>query len=378
MTTFRRGKDRKPNFYINMMLVDYYVSPDLNYRWNFGSILGAVLGLQIGTGLLLAIAYTADIGLAFQSTDQIMTNLHNGWLMRSLHANGASFFFIAMYAHILRGLYYGSYTRPRHGAWYYGVAILFLSMGVAFLGYSLPWGQMSYWAVTVITNMITVIPVVGEYLLQLVWGGESICNSTLKRFFVLHFLLPFAISLLSVLHLLSLHVSGSTSPSCTSEIRMRIPFHPYFTTKDSLGFIVLIGLLSVFAILYPDYFGHPDNYIPANAFVTPAHIVPEWYFLPYYAILRCCSNKTQGVIALILSVGFLFLMPVMTARNAALPSNSVIYRLSIAVFTFNFIYLGYLGMCPVEDNYIYEAYLAMLIHFSLVPSLVLQQLCSSR
>tara|TARA_B100001989_G_scaffold251311_1_gene230247 strand:+ start:126 stop:1724 length:1599 start_codon:yes stop_codon:yes gene_type:complete len=296
---------------------EYGVFPtprNFNYFWNFGAIAFFMLATMIVTGIILAMHYTADTKLAFDSVERIMRDVNGGWLLRYIHMNGASFFFIAVYIHIYRGLYYGSYKQPRELLWILGVIIFLLMMATAFIGYVLPWGQMSLWGATVITNLFSAIPFVGEWLVQTMWGGYSVDNPTLTRFFALHYLLPFVIFAVVFLHIWALHVTGSNNPLGIEPKGPQdtLPFNPYYTAKDSFGLIVFIIFYAFFIFFAPDSLGHPDNYIPANPLVTPAHIVPEWYFLPFYAILRAVTFNMNvymiagGVILLVLMSEFIW------------------------------------------------------------------------
>src|SRR5206468_7339683 len=275
---------------------EYHTFPtprNFNYFWNFGAIATVMLVLMIATGIVLATNYTPHVSLAFDSVERIMRDVPSGWLIRYLHMTGASFFFIAVYIHIFRGMYYGSYKAPRELLWILGVVILLLMMATAFLGYVLPWGQMSFWGATVITNLFSAIPVVGDSIVTWLWGGFTVGNPTLNRFFSLHYLLPFVIVAVVLLHLLALHQHGSNNPLGIDKRGPQdaITFHPYYTIKDSFGLCVALLVFAIFVFYLPNQLGHPDNYIPANPMVTPNHIVPEWYFLPYYAILRSVPNK---------------------------------------------------------------------------------------
>ena len=290
---------------------EYPTPKNLNYWWNFGSLAGIVLVIMIMSGIVLAMHYTAHVDHAFQSVERIMRDVNYGWLVRYIHANGASFFFIVVYIHIFRGLYYGSYKAPRELLWMLGVVILILMMATAFMGYVLPWGQMSFWGATVITNLFSAIPLVGESIVTLLWGGFSVDNPTLNRFYALHYLLPFVIVGVVVLHIVALHRFGSNNP-LGIDVRGNqdtISFHPYYTVKDAFGLGVFLILLSAVVFFLPNSMGHPDNYIPANPMVTPAHIVPEWYFLPFYAILRAVPDKLFGVLAMFAAIGVLFILP---------------------------------------------------------------------
>jgi quinol-cytochrome oxidoreductase complex cytochrome b subunit len=279
---------------LNNSLVKYPTPRNLNYFWNFGSLAGIMLVSQILTGLFLAMHYAASTKLAFDSVEHIMRNVNYGWLMRYMHAVGASMFFIVTYVHIARNLYYGSYKRPRELLWFIGIIILLLMMATAFMGYVLPWGQMSFWGATVITNLFSAFPLVGEAIVEWLWGGFSVDNPTLNRFFALHFLLPFVLVGVVMLHLMALHQHGSNNPTGidVKGPQDQIPFHPYYTVKDFFGFSAFFLIFAAFVFFAPNYLGHPDNYIPADPLVTPAHIVPEWYFLPFYAILRAITFDT--------------------------------------------------------------------------------------
>ena len=293
-------------------LVDYPAPRNLNYWWNFGSLAGIVLVIMIATGILLAMHYTPYAPLAFDSVERIMRDVNFGWMLRYIHMNGGSFFFIVVYIHIFRGLYYGSYKEPRELLWMLGVVILLLMMATAFMGYVLPWGQMSFWGAKVITNLFSAVPVIGEFIVTWLWGGFSVDNPTLNRFFALHYLLPFVHDRVVVLlHLWALHRFGSNNPLGIDAKgpQDKIPFHPYYTVKDMFGLGIFLILFSYMVFFQPNFLGEPDNYIEANPLVTPAHIVPEWYFLPYYAILRSIPDKLLGVIAMFASILILFVLP---------------------------------------------------------------------
>ncbi len=281
---------RLPIFsFLDHSLGSQYPTPkNLSYWWNFGSLAGFMLVVMMVSGIVLAMNYTPHVDMAFNSVERIMRDVNYGWLIRYIHSNGASMFFIVVYIHMFRGMYYGSYKPPREILWWLGVIILLLMMATSFMGYVLPWGQMSFWGATVITNLFSAIPLVGEKIVTLLWGGFSVDNPTLNRFFSLHFLLPFVIAGVVVLHIWALHMHGSNNPLGIDAKgpQDKIPFHPYYTIKDAFGIAVFLIVFSFFVFFAPDFFGEPDNYIPANPLVTPAHIVPEWYFLPYYAVLR--------------------------------------------------------------------------------------------
>ena len=327
---------------------EYPTPKNLNYWWNFGSLAGIVLVIMIMSGIVLAMHYTAHVDHAFQSVERIMRDVNYGWLVRYIHANGASFFFIVVYIHIFRGLYYGSYKAPRELLWMLGVVILILMMATAFMGYVLPWGQMSFWGATVITNLFSAIPLVGESIVTLLWGGFSVDNPTLNRFYALHYLLPFVIVGVVVLHIVALHRFGSNNP-LGIDVRGNqdtISFHPYYTVKDAFGLGVFLILLSAVVFFLPNSMGHPDNYIPANPMVTPAHIVPEWYFLPFYAILRAIPDKLFGVLAMFAAIGVLFILPWLDRSPVRSATFRPIYKVMFWVFLFDCVALTWLGAKP--------------------------------
>jgi quinol-cytochrome oxidoreductase complex cytochrome b subunit len=323
----------------------YYPSPmNINYFWNYGFMSGVFLGIQFISGIFLTMFYTPHIDYAFDSVEHIMRDINYGWLIRYTHSNGASFFFIMIYIHILRGIYYGSYQKPRMFVWFSGVIIYILMMGTAFLGYVLPWGQMSYWAATVITNLLTVIPVIGKDIVYWVWGGFSINNSTLNRFFSLHYLLPFVIAIFALYHIFQLHKAGSSNPLGIRSTKLdKINFYPYFLVKDLFGLFLVLIAFATFVFFYPESLGHTDNYIKANPLVTPSHIVPEWYFLPMYGILRSITSKTYGIILMFLSLIVLFFLPLLDKEHVKNRNYKLLNRVLFWIFTFNFIFLGYLG-----------------------------------
>nr|YP_009971651.1 cytochrome b [Thor amboinensis]QNG57246.1 cytochrome b [Thor amboinensis] len=345
----------------NGALVDLPTPSNISILWNFGSLLGLCLITQILTGLFLAMHYTANIELAFESIAHICRDVNYGWLLRTLHANGASFFFICIYMHIGRGIYYGSFMYVH--TWLIGVLILFLTMGTAFLGYVLPWGQMSFWGATVITNLASAIPYIGTNLVQWIWGGFAVDNATLTRFFTFHFLFPFIVAAATMIHILFLHQTGSNNPLGVSTQTDKIPFHPYFTYKDIVGFIFMITILVILTLFNPYLLGDPDNFIPANPLVTPAHIQPEWYFLFAYAILRSIPNKLGGVIALILSVAVLFIMPFTHKANfrslAFYPINQFMFWFLVSVV----LLLTWIGARPVESPYIITGQVLTSLYF---------------
>nr|YP_010580821.1 cytochrome b [Coralliophila richardi]UZT26954.1 cytochrome b [Coralliophila richardi] len=347
---------------INGALIDLPAPPNLSMWWNFGSLLGLCLVIQILTGLFLAMHYTAHIDLAFSSVIHISRDVAYGWLIRALHANGASWLFICLYFHIGRGMYYGSYLYTH--TWNIGVILLLLIMGTAFLGYVLPWGQMSFWGATVITNLLSAVPYVGKMLVEWVWGGFAVDNATLTRFFALHFLLPFLIVGLAILHMLFLHTTGSNNPLGVNSDSEKVPFHSYYTFKDLVGFIIVIYLLSVLALLSPQLLSDPENFIPANPLVTPVHIQPEWYFLFAYAILRSIPNKLGGVLGLVSSVLILFILPYTHMgkfrSSAFYPFCQVLFWFHVGVF----LVLTWVGSCPVEAPYEQIGQIYTVLYFS--------------
>lgn len=345
----------------NNALVDLPAPSNISVWWNFGSLLGLCLGAQILTGLFLAIHYTSDIATAFSSVTHICRDVNYGWLIRNIHANGASFFFICIYLHIARGLYYGSYLYKE--TWNVGVVLLLLVIATAFVGYVLPWGQMSFWGATVITNLMSAVPYVGNDLVQWVWGGFSVDNATLTRFFAFHFLLPFIVAAASIVHLLFLHETGSNNPAGINSDADKISFHPYFSYKDLLGFAALLITLTSIALFTPNILGDPDNFTPANPLVTPPHIKPEWYFLFAYAILRSIPNKLGGVLALLSSILVLILVPILhTSKQRGLtfrPFGQLIFWTLVA----DIIILTWIGGMPVEPPYILIGQLASIVYF---------------
>nr|YP_008081342.1 cytochrome b [Sinochlora longifissa]AGI51562.1 cytochrome b [Sinochlora longifissa] len=345
----------------NNALIDLPAPSNISAWWNFGSLLGLCLMIQIITGLFLAMHYTAHIELAFSSVAHICRDVNYGWFLRTLHANGASFFFICLYLHVGRGMYYGSYNYIH--TWMTGVLILFLVMATAFMGYVLPWGQMSFWGATVITNLLSAIPYLGTDLVQWVWGGFAVDNATLTRFFTFHFVLPFIVSAMVLIHLLFLHQTGSNNPLGLNSNVDKIPFHPYFSFKDIFGFMVMISVLTFLTLLEPYMLGDPDNFTPANPLVTPIHIQPEWYFLFAYAILRSIPNKLGGVIALVLSIAILFILPMYKRhkfRSTQLyPLNQILFWSMINII----ILLTWIGARPVEDPYIIIGQILTILYF---------------
>jgi len=353
--------------------VAYPVPRNLNYAYTFGGILSIMLVLQIITGIVLAMHYAPATSLAFDSVEHIMRDVNSGWLMRYLHANGASFFFIAVYLHIFRGLYYGSYKAPRELLWILGVIIYLLMMATAFMGYVLPWGQMSFWGATVITGFFTAIPLVGESVQQLLLGGFAVDNPTLNRFFSLHYLLPFMIAGVVVLHVWALHVTGQTNPTGI-EVKSKtdtVAFTPYATIKDGFAMIVFLFVFLYFVFYIPNYLGHADNYIPADPLRTPSHIVPEWYFLPFYAVLRAITfdvgpidAKLGGVIAMFGAIAVLFFVPWLDTSRVRSAVYRPWYKLFFWLFAINAVFLGWLGSKPAEGLYVALAQVGTFYYFA--------------
>nr|YP_002364599.2 cytochrome b [Eurystomus orientalis]ABY26868.2 cytochrome b [Eurystomus orientalis] len=352
---------------INNSLIDLPTPPNISAWWNFGSLLGICLMTQILTGLLLAMHYTADTSLAFSSVAHTCRNVQYGWLLRNLHANGASMFFICIYLHIGRGFYYGSYLYKE--TWNTGILLLLTLMATAFVGYVLPWGQMSFWGATVITNLFSALPYIGQTLVEWAWGGFSVDNPTLTRFFALHFLLPFVIAGITMIHLTFLHESGSNNPLGIVSNCDKIPFHPYFTLKDLLGFTLMLLLLTTLALFSPSLLGDPENFTPANPLATPPHIKPEWYFLFAYAILRSIPNKLGGVLALAASVLILFLAPFLHKSKQRTMTFRPLSQMLFWILVANLLILTWIGSQPVEDPFITIGQLASLTYFTIILAL---------
>lgn len=356
----------KTNPYLRLLndyLIDSPAPININYFWNFGSLLGVSYLIVIISGITLAMHYTASTELAFSSVEHIMRDVNNGWLIRLIHANTVSFFFICVYIHIGRGLYYGSYRSPRASLWIIGVLIFFIMMATAFIGYVLPWGQMSFWGATVITNLVSAIPWFGESIVKLLWGGFSVDNPTLNRFFSLHYLLPFVLAALIVAHLIALHQNASNNPLGISSLGNRLRFHPYLTIKDLITIFIYLILLAIIVCYYPYLLGHNDNSIPANPLVTPTHIVPEWYFLPFYAILRAIPNKLLGVIAMAGAIFILIPLSIFQTVNLRSTRYRPLFNFLFWIFVFNLLFLLWLGAKPIEEPYIFLGQIGCFIYF---------------
>jgi ubiquinol-cytochrome c reductase cytochrome b subunit len=358
---------RLPIFsFMNHSIVVYPTPRNLNYWWNFGSLAGIALTIQIVTGIVLAFHYTPQADLAFASVEHIMRNVNYGWLLRYVHANGGSMFFIVVFIHLFRGMYYGSYKAPREILWMLGVVILLMMMATAFMGYVLPWGQMSYWGATVITNMFTAFPIVGDWLTTLLWGGFVVDNPTLNRFFSLHYLLPFMIVGVVVVHLWALHVHKSNNPL---GIDMKgpqdsLPFHPYYTIKDMFGLGVFLLVFAWLVFFAPNLLGEADNYIPANPLVTPPHIVPEWYFLPFYAILRAIPDKLMGVIGMFGATLILFLLPWLDTCKVRSAKFRPFFKMAFWLFVADVLILGWVGKNAPEGMFIIIGRVASVYYFA--------------
>jgi ubiquinol-cytochrome c reductase cytochrome b subunit len=357
----------------NNAVVDLPAPLNISIWWNFGSLLGLTLIVQILTGLFLAIHYTPHVDLAFSSVAHIARDVNSGWLIRNLHANGGSWFFICLYLHVGRGIYYRSYFYIE--VWNIGVIILIAAIATAFVGYVLPWGQIRFWGATVITNLLSAIPYVGPAVVEWLWGGFAVDNATLNRFFAFHFLLPFVLAALSGIHLLFLHQTGSNNPLGLNTDSDKVPFHTYYTTKDTVGFIVLLLLLSILATFSPNLLGDPENFIPANPLVTPLHIQPEWYFLWLYAILRSIPNKLGGVVAMFGALLILFILPFASPTpnrgNAFFPLNQILFWILCAII----VLLTWIGGRPVEDPYILlgQVFTALYFLYFLINPLIYTQ-----
>ena len=346
---------------VNNALIDLPAPANISAWWNFGSLLGLCLIRQILTGLFLSIHYTPEIDIAFSRVVHITRDVNYGWLLRTLHANGASFFFICIYLHVGRGIYYGSYMY--RFTWFSGIALLLLTIGAAFIGYVLPWGQISFWGATVITNLVSAVPYVGDIVVQWIWGGFAVDNATLNRFYTFHFIIPFMVAAVVLVHIVFLHQTGSNNPLGVKRERDKIPFHPYFSIKDLFGFLVLLILLTLITLLRPNLMGDPENFNPANPLVTPLHIQPEWYFLFAYAILRSIPNKLGGVVALLISILILAILPLWHKRKFR---GLIFYPVNKWLFWFfvgNVFILTWIGAKPVEDPYILVGQLFTVLYF---------------
>jgi quinol-cytochrome oxidoreductase complex cytochrome b subunit len=354
------------NYFIAMLdshVIHYPTPVCLTYAWSFGSLAGISLVIQIISGLFLSMHYTAHIDFAFSSVEYIMRDVKNGWLIRYIHANGASMFFMVVYGHMCRGLYYGSYIEPRQSLWCSGVVLFLLMMATAFTGYVLPWGQMSFWGATVITNMVTAIPVAGQPLVEWLWGGFTVGNPTLTRFYTLHFILPFIIAGVTFIHLLLLHKVGSNSPIGSDTGVDCVPFYPYFFQKDLFAFCCYFLVFGVLVFYFPNTLNHPDNYIPADPLHTPAHVVPEWYFLPYYAILRSIPHKAAGILAMLSSILILFTIPFTNTSWIRNTTYRPLFKICFWLFIYDFTMLTWLGQKPVRDTYVEYGQIATVYYF---------------
>lgn len=373
--------ERLPVFtYLDHEYNQFPMPKNLNYWWNFGALASVALVVMILTGIMLAMQYTAHVDMAFESVERIMRDVNYGWLLRYIHMNGASMFFIVVYIHLFRGLYFGSYKAPRELLWMLGVVIILLMMATAFMGYVLPWGQMSFWGATVITNLFSAIPFVGDWIVTWLWGGFSVDNPTLNRFYALHYLMPFVLFAVVGLHVVAVHISGSSNPTGVEvqSPRDTVSFHPYFTAKDSVGLVVFLFVFAAFVFFAPNFFGEPDNYIKANPLQTPPHIVPEWYFLPFYAILRAVpdnfigawmgftliSAKLAGVIAMFGSIAVLFLLPWLDTSKVRSARYRPVYKWFFWIFLINCIVLGYIGMKPAEGSFVVIGRIATAYYFA--------------
>ncbi|KOG96043.1 cytochrome b/b6 (mitochondrion) [Saccharomyces eubayanus] len=358
---------RKSNVYlslVNSYVIDSPQPSSISYWWNMGSLLGLCLVIQILTGIFMAMHYSSNIELAFSSVEHIMRDTHNGYILRYLHANGASFFFLVMYMHMAKGMYYGSYRSPRVTLWNVGVIIFVLTIATAFLGYCCVYGQMSHWGATVITNLFSAIPFVGNDIVAWLWGGFSVSNPTIQRFFALHYLVPFVIAAMVIMHMMALHIHGSSNPLGITGNLDRIPMHSYFVFKDLVTVFLFMLVLALFVFYSPNTLGHPDNYIPGNPLVTPASIVPEWYLLPFYAILRSIPDKLLGVITMFAAILVLLVLP-FTDRSVVRGNTFKVFsKFFFFIFVFNFVLLGQIGACHVEVPYVLMGQIATFIYFA--------------
>jgi ubiquinol-cytochrome c reductase cytochrome b subunit len=349
---------------VNSYVVDSPQPSNISYLWNFGSLLATCLVIQILTGCFLAMHYQPHVDFAFNSVEHIMRDVNNGWLIRYTHANVASFFFIFVYGHIGRNIYYGSYKTPRTLAWSIGVIILILMMAIGFLGYVLPYGQMSLWGATVITNLLSAIPIFGQDLVELIWGGFSVSNATLNRFFSLHYILPFLLAALALAHLIALHTHGSNNPNGISSNGDRYAIHPYYMFKDLITIFFFFLALSVLVFYYPNLLGHSDNYVEANPMSTPASIVPEWYLLPYYAILRSIPNKLLGVVAMFGSLLILLILPIVDVSRQRGSQFRPAMKLAFWFFVFNFFILMWIGSQHPNEPFVFIGQVSTFFYFA--------------
>jgi len=347
-------------------LMDFPTPKNLNYWWTFGGILAVMLVVQIVTGIVLVMHYTPQVDFAFNSVEHIMRDVNYGWMLRYMHFNGASFFFIAVYIHMFRGMYYGSYKAPREVIWMIGVIIYLIMMATAFMGYVLPWGQMSFWGAKVITNLFSAIPFVGDSVTTWLWGGYSVDNPTLNRFFSLHYLLPFVLAGVVALHIWALHVPGNNNPTGISVKGPQdtVPFHPYYTMKDGFAIICFLFVYALFVFYLPNYLGDPVNYAMANPLSTPAHIKPEWYYLPFYAILRSIPDKLFGVIAMFSSIAILLFLPWLDTSRVRSGKYRPIFKLEFWVFAVVCVALGFIGSKPPEGSYVMWGQILTVYYFA--------------
>ena len=352
--------------FVKETALDFPTPKNLNYWWTFGGILSFMLVVQIITGVVLAMHYTPHTSMAFDSVEHIMRDVNYGWLMRYMHANGASMFFIAVYIHMFRGMYYGSYKAPREVLWMLGVVIYLIMMATAFMGYVLPWGQMSFWGAKVITSLFSAIPFFGDAITTWLWGGYSVDNPTLNRFFSLHYLLPFVLAGVIILHIWALHVPGNSNPTGVSvkSGQDTVPFHPYYTMKDGFAIVVFLLFFAFWLFFQPNYLGHAFNYEPANPLVTPAHIVPEWYYLPFYAILRAIPSKLGGVIAMFGSILILFVLPWLDTSKVRSGTYRPMFKWFFWIFAVVCVALGYLGSKPADEIYVFWARILTAYYFA--------------
>lgn len=363
MSKLRWNKDFLLSF-IDSHIIDYPTPVNLNYFWSFGSAAGICLVIQILTGIFMAMHYSSNIELAFSSVEHIMRDTHNGYILRYLHANGASFFFLVMYMHMAKGMYYGSYRSPRVLLWNVGVIIFVLTIATAFLGYCCVYGQISHWGALVITNLFSAIPFVGNDIVAWLWGGFSVSNPLIQRFFALHYLVPFVIAAMVIMHMMALHIHGSSNPLGITGNLDRIPMHSYFVFKDLVTVFLFMLVLALFVFYSPNTLGHPDNYIPGNPLVTPASIVPEWYLLPFYAILRSIPDKLLGVILMFAAILVLLVLP-FTDRSVVRGNTFKVFsKFFFFIFVFNFVLLGQIGACHVEVPYVLMGQIATFIYFA--------------